>query len=190
MVVNPDYMDPKNLLDISKLYNKNDPKNIMLNSILQDKVFNLLSNKVSNSIFSSKFDPCKYRYSIASCKELDSFFYGVYFDSLVKNILSIKKYNIIYGLRKFQSSDFTLLHDSGSSDVDGIDFIMDLSKTSDRNGGYINYVNPKGKLLHIVTKPNSLSFVKRDKGSLYYVKYINHKQFDPIILIFGTIVKS
>ena len=41
MVVNPDYMDPKNLLDISKLYNKNDPKNIMLNSILQDKVFNL-----------------------------------------------------------------------------------------------------------------------------------------------------
>jgi len=67
---------------------------------------------------------------------------------------------------------------------------MDLSKTSDRNGGYINYVNPKGELLHIVTKPNSLSFVKRDKGSLYYVKYINHKQFDPIILIFGTIVKS
>ncbi len=189
MAINTNYMESKNLINISKLYKDNVPNNIMLNSILQDKVFNLLSNKVSHSIFSSKFDPYKYRYSMASCKELDSFFYGVYFESLVKNILNIKKYSIVYNVRKFESGNFTLLHDSENSS-DGIDFIMDLSRTLERNGGFINYIDSKGELLHIVSKPNSLSFINRSKGSLCYVKYVNHKQIDPIILVCGTIVRS
>ena len=185
MAINPEYMQVENLLYIKKSYSSNN--NIMLNNIFQDKIFNLLSNKVSNSIFSSKFDPDKYRYSITTSKQLDSFFYGNYFELLVKNILGFKKFNVVYEIRKFESGDFTLLHDSESSSK-GIDFILDLSSSSERNGGFVNYVF-NDEVLNIITKSNSLSFINKNK-SLYYVKYVNHKQRDPIILVFGNIIKS
>ena len=188
MAINTLYLDNGILRSIRNTYNNQYPKNIRLEKFFQRPIFSLLQNKLQNSKFSLKFHPYKYKYFITNLKEIGSFLSGRYFRNLIRSILSINKYEIKYEIRKFESGNYTLLHDA-EKEKDGIDFIIDFSKSYENSGGYVAYLTESEELLHVLPFPNTLSFIERNKNAMKYTKYVTHQQKAPIIQVFGTISK-
>ncbi len=189
MVINTFYQDKSNIKDIKLSYNKNYPNSIMLKEFFQVPIVKLLSGKLNSSVYKLEFDPYKYKYFSTVSKAVDSFIYGIYFDNIIKNVLSIKNFKINYNITKLEHGCFTLLHDSENISH-GVDFFFDFSYSNIRNGGFIRYQDDKSEILELKTLPNSLSFVNRSNKILRYIKYVSHKQDDPIILVIGSLIKN
>ena len=124
-------------------------------------------------------------------RRINSFIrYAFNFKDLVNNFFNIKDLDVVFNILKFEHGCFSLLHNYLKNLPVGIDFFIDFSDSSDRNGGFIRYIDNKKVVLEIVTVPNSISFVRRSRNMLKYFKYVNHKQLKPIILVSGTIFKK
>ena len=187
MAINTLYLDGGVLKSAYKTYSNQNPKNISLENFFQKAVFQLLQNKLSDSKYSLKFNPEKFRYFTTKSKELDSFLNGRYFDLIIRNILGIKKYKFEYEIRKFEAGCYTLLHDT-KKENGGVDFVIDFSKsTKIYFGGYTTYLTESEELLILNPKSNTLSFVERKQGVMKYTKYFAHQNKKTIVQVVGTI---
>ena len=187
MAINTLYLDNGILKSASRIYSKQNPKNIRLDNFFQPAVFQLLRKKLHNSKYKLKFHPYKCRYSTTKLSEIDSFLEGRYFDELIKKILNIKKYKLKYEIRKFEPGNYTLLHDA-DKEIIGIDFVVDFSALGKKCfGGYIAYLTETEELLQLNPSSNTLSFVDRKNGVMKYTKYFTHQNKNPIVQVAGTI---
>ena len=189
MAINTLYLDNGVVKSIKNIYNKNNPKNIQLENFFQKAVFLLLQNKLHNSKYQLKFHPYKYKYFIAKSKEINSFLKGRYFDDLIKKMLGIKKYKIVYEIRKFEPGNYTLLHDF-EKEKPGIDFVIDFSKDKKDYGGYITYLTESEELLQLNPATNTISFIERKKNVMKYAKYVTHQNKNPIVQAAGTVFRK
>ena len=186
MAINTLYVDGGVLKSIRQNYLNQDAPNIKLENFFQNAVFSLLQKKLLNSKYAWKFHPYKYSYSVAKIKEIDSFLHGDYFSKLVHGILGVKKFEIKYEIRKFMPGDYTLLHDA-EKEKNGIDFVIDFSLSSASFGGHTTYLTETEEVLILNPAPNTLSFIKRDKGLMKFTKYVTHRQKTPILQVAGTV---
>lgn len=186
MAISTIYLDNGILKKAGEIYSKQYPKNIRLENLFQKSVFLLLQKKLCNSQFRLRFHPYKYKYFTAESKEMHAFINGKYFKNLIGKILNLKNYKIRYGIRKFESGNYTLLHDAGN-EKPGVDFTVDFSKPMENFGGNTVYLTQKEELLILNPSPNTLSFVDRRKGMMSYTKYVQHRQKYPIVMAVGTI---
>ncbi len=189
MAINTIYLDNGIAKDISKNYNLQDPKNIKLEQVFQDAIFNLLQKKIESAKYQLKFDPYKYRYYYSNVKEISSFLTGRYFSWLVSEILGFKRYTIEHELRRFDGGCYTLLHDT-EKEKPGIDFIIDFSKEKHLGIGQIRYSTENEEILTVDFSPNSISFIERRKSVMKYVKHVPSKTKCPIIFVQGTVIKG
>ncbi|MBI2541897.1 hypothetical protein HYV80_04260 [Candidatus Woesearchaeota archaeon] len=187
MAINTLYMDNGILKKAKQVYNNQHPKNIKLENFFQKPVFSLLRKKLNESKYSPEFHPYKYRHSVTGSKEIDSFLDGKYFKKLARKILNLRKYRLSYEIRKFESGNYTLLHDADMEEP-GIDFIIDFSADVKSFGGYTVYLTEKEELLLLYPSPNTLTFVMRGKGLMKYTKYVQHRQKKPIVQAVGTLI--
>jgi len=186
MAISTIYLDGGVLKSAGNIFNIQNPRNIMLENFFQKAVFLLLQNKLTNSKFSLKFSPYQHKYFITRSKEMDSFLKGRYFGLMVKKIVGLDKYKISYEIRKFAPGCYTLLHDK-EKEKPGIDFIIDFSKPDDYVGGYVTYLSESEELLILKPKPNTLTFIERNKGIMKYTKYFTHQNKNPLIQVTGTL---
>lgn len=189
MAINTLYMDKAIIESASGIYNRQSPKNIRLGNFFQKSVFSLLQRKLHSSRFVLKFNPYKYKYSVTSMNAIDSFLNGGYFNYLVMGILGMKKYKIIYEIRKFEAGNYTLLHDA-EKEKEGIDFFLDFSKSRQNFGGYTTYLTKEEELLILTPSPNTLSFIERRNELMKFTKYVQHRQKHPIFHVAGVITKK
>ncbi|MBI4140346.1 hypothetical protein HY485_00770 [Candidatus Woesearchaeota archaeon] len=186
MAINPLYKDIRVLTQAKEKYKQETPNNIRLQAFFQPAVFALLQKKLLQQKYTTKFHPYKYHYSTTKMPEIEQFLRGTYFQTIVANLLSIKKYNLHYEIQRFKAGNFTLLHDT-EKEQPATDFIIDFSTTETSNEGYTKYLTEREELLQLNPCPNSLSFVERNKTVMHYIKYITHKQKEPFIFVRGTI---
>ncbi len=189
MAINTLYLDNGILNSAKKTFIKQNPNNIRLENFFQKPVFLLLQKKLNSSTYSLKFHPYKHKYFTTKSKEIDSFLKGRYFSELVKKILGFKKFRIGYEIRKFVPGSYTLLHDAGK-DTQGVDFVLDFSKSDGNFGGNTIYLTESEELLTVHLVPNSLSFIERKGGLMKYTKYVTHQNTNPIIQVFGAIIRK
>jgi hypothetical protein len=78
--------------------------------------------------------------------------------------------------RVYQHKDYTLLHDK-NKEQPGYDVIIDLTPDWDNRAcGYHSYVDGNGtELVRVQPAMNALTIVKRDKNTMRFVKYVNHR---------------
>jgi Rps23 Pro-64 3,4-dihydroxylase Tpa1-like proline 4-hydroxylase len=78
--------------------------------------------------------------------------------------------------RKFSSGCYTLVHNQ-PMDETRLDAILCLTgKDWDFDfGGQIVYMDEEEELLSVLPQENSLSLVLRDKGTMQFIKYVNHQ---------------
>ena len=186
MAINTIYIDAAVMKRASEIYGSQTPKNLRLDNFFQPLVFNLLQKKLKSARYSIKFHPYKYKYSIASIKEIDSFVNGFYFKRIIEQVLSIKNPKIKYEIRKFGPGNYTLLHDA-EKEKKGIDFVIDFSDKGKSYGGHTIYLNEAEELLQLNPCPNTLSFIERAKKVMKYTKYVDHRQKAPFVFVAGTI---
>lgn len=184
MAINPTYLDKKVRKNAFDVYNRQEPKNIRLDNFFQRTIFELLLNKLIEEKWKLKFDPYKYKYYFCKSLEVEEFLKGKYFQMIVKDVVGLKKFNLKYEIRKFDSGCYTLLHDT-EREKEGVDFIIDFS--NGLFGGYTKYLTGEKELLQINPTANTISFVSREKGVMKYIKYVNHKQKWPIIMVVGVL---
>ena len=186
MAVNTLYMDGGVLKSARKTFNSQSPRNIRLEKFFQAAIFSILQNKLENLNYKLKFHPYKYKYFTAKSNEINSFLNGRYFKNIIENIIGLKNYKIKYEIRKFESGNYTLLHDAGK-DKPGIDFVIDFSKSNENYGGFTVYLTETEELLQLNPSSNALSFIERNKDIMKYTKYVQNRQRHPILQIAGTI---
>lgn len=186
MAINTLYLDGNVLRKAKEVYRSQEPRNIRLEQFFQPVVFALLQRKIMSSTFHLKFNPLKYKYETAYIEEVRSFLEGRYFHEIVLSILGLKKYKLVFELRRFQPGQYTLLHDAEKEPL-GIDFVLDFSEHPRNTSGCIHYLTNEEELLQLDPQPNTLSFVERKLGVMKYVKYVNHQQ-KTVILVMGTLL--
>ena len=189
MVINTFYLDDGMIKSARKVYLSQAPNNIRLDNFFQKSIFLLLQNKLHESQYKIKFHPYRHKYCTTKSKEIDSFIKGRYFGDLIKKMLHAKKFEIEYEIRKFEPGNYTLLHDA-EKERSGIDFVIDFSKSSEAFGGQTIYLSESEELLILKPSSNTLSFVKRDKGTMKYTKYLTHQRKHPMVQAVGIIFKK
>lgn len=186
MAINELYNNHQILQQARQEYNKQTPRHVQLPQFFQPAVFTLLQQKLKTQKYQQKFHPYKYRYSTTTLKEITAFVNGDYFKTLIKEIIGVTKYTTNYEITKFSAGDYTLLHDT-KKEQSGVDFIIDFSSEPQSLGGHTIYLTDKEELLRTNPFPNSVTFVERRNGMMKYVKYVTHKQKEPVIFVVGTI---
>ena len=189
MVINTLYFDEGILKSARKAYVGQSPHNIRLENFFQKSIFSLLQKKMHNLNYHLKFHPYKHRYLTAKSKDINFFLNGRHFKNLIKKIFGIKKFKIEHEIRKFEPGSYTLLHDA-EKEKPGMDFVIDFSKSSESFGGFTVYMTETEELLILKPKPNTLSFIKRDKRIIKYTKYVGHRAKHALIQVVGTITKK
>ena len=89
-------------------------------------------------------------------------------------------------IRSFGKKHYTLLHDA-KKEKPGIDFVLDLTpKWDPEAGGSMIYMKNGEDIITIRPAFNTFSLVKRTKDMMRFVKYVNHKAKNKILLVQGT----
>ncbi len=155
----------KEILDKIKLVLEKEGS-IQLNNFFDTNI------KFSKIKFRKKYLPHSYSYSYS--KFIDKEFIN-YLSDFLFIFLDKKLRNRFLGLFSFGYGDYTLLNDKFKT-KNGYKIIIDFTNYwHDDFGGYHSFLRKNKEFLRLKPKNNSISIIKLDKNTRYFVKYINNK---------------
>lgn len=188
--INTDYLDAKAQNRIQETFLEQ--SSVELRQFIQPSIYAQIQAELdtNQSLWRPKSAPahlCHYLeldpHPLSTLHALCRFLRSSVFAHFLHSLASLDFTEITQQVRRFDPGHYTLIHDQ-ALDPDGLDVCLSLNPPTlgvwddQAWGGATHYIADTDELLRIVPKPNSLSLVLRDEGTLRFVKYLNQRAPD------------